>query len=166
MVPYVQTADEARAVVDACRYPPRGIRGCAVGVIRAAGFGADAKDYWDRFEDNLMVILQIETPTGVANIPEIAKVDGVDVLFIGPNDMCANMGKRPGTIDDEVSALLDRAEKSIKDGGKWLASVPHSGRGAMDMFEAGYDMVTGGSDISLLRVAAEGQVAAHRKAND
>ena len=165
MVPYVENAEEARAAVAACRYAPAGNRGCAIGAVRATGFGKTAKDYWERIQDNLLIILQVETPTAVDNIPEIAAVEGVDVLFIGPNDLCNNMGRMPGAVDDEVAAVLDRAEAAIKDAGKYLASVPHRGRSPMDMFAAGYDIVTGGSDMSLLRIAGEAQVAAHREAN-
>src|SRR5512147_372892 len=85
MVPQVNTPEEARAVVAACRYPPRGIRGAAGGT-RAASYGLDM-GYYERAADELIIIVQIETPQAAENAAAIAAVDGVDMLFIGPRDM-------------------------------------------------------------------------------
>ncbi len=91
MVPLVGTAAEARAAVAAMRYPPRGIRGVAK-LNRACGFGASFEEYFARAHEWLVTVVQIETAEGVANAADIAAVDGVDVLFVGPMDLTASLG--------------------------------------------------------------------------
>ena len=95
MVPYVQTAGEAAALVRAMRYAPRGMRGVS-GLSRATRYGL-VKDYTQRAEEELCLIVQIETAEAVGRIAEIAAVDGVDALFIGPADLAASMG-HPGNL--------------------------------------------------------------------
>ena len=84
LVPYVQTVEEARAAVAAVRYPPQGIRGVAV-LHRANRFGR-VKNYYDRANDEISLLVQIETRVSLQNLDAIAAVEGVDGLFIGPSD--------------------------------------------------------------------------------
>lgn len=91
MVPYVGSAAEAAAAVRAMRYPPRGQRGVAK-FHRGAGFGAAFDEYYREAHERLLAVIQIETPEAVADIDNIAAVDGVDVLFVGPTDLTHNMG--------------------------------------------------------------------------
>ncbi len=159
MVPEVGSADEARAAVAACLYPPAGRRGVAYPLVRASGYGLDT-DYASAAGDKLLVIAQIESAAGVANSAEIAAVKGIDMLFIGPFDLSAGLGK-PGDFDDpEVGALLQRAEAAARASGKPLGGLPYGGRGAGDMVAAGYTFVTSGSDVAFLRDAARGDVQA------
>jgi 4-hydroxy-2-oxoheptanedioate aldolase len=97
MVPYVNSEDEARAAVAAFRYPPRGMRGVSK-FNRSAGFGFDFDDTYAHAHERQVLIAQIETPEAVAAADAIARVDGVDVLFIGPLDLTANLGA-PGNFD-------------------------------------------------------------------
>src|SRR4029079_17799351 len=90
LVPYVQTPEEARAAVAATRYPPQGIRGVAVS-HRANRYGR-LKDYFKRANEEICVIVQIETRVALQNLEAIAAVDGVDALFIGPSDLAAASG--------------------------------------------------------------------------
>ena len=163
MVPYVETAAEAEAAVRACKYPPAGNRGCAVSAIRATGFGHDAAEYWNRIDAEVCTILQIETQKGVANIPEIAQVDGVDILFIGPTDLTATSGYNPTEPPAEARAIIESAEAAVRASGKPMAAVPHSGHSPAQMFERGYDMIAGGSDLSLIRTGARAAMDAHRE---
>ncbi len=165
MVPMVETAEDARAAVAACRYPPAGMRGCANAVVRASDYGLRAADYLRQANDRVFVMVQIESPKSVDNIAEIAAVEGVDALFIGPSDLAASTGQ-PGDFDHpEVKAMLARAEDAITTSGKPMGAVPHSGMGWPELFAHGYDIVAAGSDISLLRTAAVEQVAQHRGNN-
>ncbi len=165
MVPMVETAEQARAAVAACRYPPDGIRGAATGLIRAADYGLAEKEYIKTINDNLLIICQIESIRGIDNVGPIAEVEGVDILFVGPSDISANMGY-PGQRDrPEVKEMLARVERLIKDAGKLMGTVLREGHGFQDLFELGYDMVSGGSDMVHIRNAAKAQVAAHREAN-
>ena len=90
MVPNVRSVEEAQKAVDAMHYAPRGVRGMA-GMTRATRFGT-VEDYLGTVDDELLLILQIETPEGLAAIEDIAAIDGVDALFIGPADLSAAMG--------------------------------------------------------------------------
>lgn len=91
MFPFVNTAEEARRAVECMKYPPQGKRGVA-GIIRATNYGTDWKKYFEEANANSLVIVQIETPEAVACAAEIAAVDGVDVLFVGPLDLSVNLG--------------------------------------------------------------------------
>ncbi len=91
MVPYVNTAEEAKQAAEAMRYPPDGIRGVAK-FNRACGFGQDFADYFSKANENLLTVVQLETAEAVKNASDIAAVDGVDALFIGPLDLTVNLG--------------------------------------------------------------------------
>jgi 2-keto-3-deoxy-L-rhamnonate aldolase RhmA len=91
MFPFVNSAEEARRAVECMKYPPQGKRGVA-GIIRATNYGTDWKKYFEEANANSLVIVQIETPEAVASAAEIAAVDGVDVLFVGPLDLSVNLG--------------------------------------------------------------------------
>ena len=163
MVPMVQSGEEARAVVAACRYPPAGRRGMATSAIRAANFGMDEREYLDTIHDNLLILCMIETVEAIENIEEIAAVDGVDILFVGPSDISADMGLGGQRTHPEVQAMLARAETAIKAAGKLMGTVPREGLTLDEMFGLGYDMISGGSDVTHLRNASVRQVALHRE---
>lgn len=106
LVPRVSTAAQARAAVDASRYPPVGSRG--VGPGRAQGYGYRIFDYLKQANEKVVVALQIETAEGLANIEEIAAVDGVDVLFVGPGDLSVSLGALgPEHVERLNTAILD-----------------------------------------------------------
>lgn len=149
MVPQVNNAEEARAVVAACRYPPHGIRGAAGGT-RAASYGFDM-GYYDRAAEDLTIIVQIENAQAVENAAEIAAVDGVDVVFIGPRDLSASIGKLNKFEDPELRALLAKAEQAVIKSGKVLGCVAGSGAIAKEMFGRGYGFLISGSDLAHLR---------------
>ena len=90
LVPFVQSADEAARAVAATRYPPRGIRGVA-SVHRANRYGR-VPEYFARADDEICVLVQLETRAAVDALEEIAAVEGVDALFIGPSDLAASLG--------------------------------------------------------------------------
>lgn len=165
MVPNVESADVADAMVRACLYPPAGYRGLAFGVTRHSGYGADAADTWAKANREMFIMLQIETPKAVESISAMAKVPGVDAFLIGPNDLASNSGENPLKPSEAYKKLLARAEDAIKASGKKLASIQHSGLVFQQLFEKGYDMICHASDISMLRMASTGAVAEHRKSN-
>ncbi|MHA1567407.1 MAG: aldolase/citrate lyase family protein, partial [Alphaproteobacteria bacterium] len=125
-------------------------RGSAIGAIRASDYGM-ASDYADTAGDNLMIICQIETVAAVDNIDAIAAVPGIDLLFIGPYDLSGSAGHFGNIAHPDVGALIARAKKGIADAGGPVGTVPHPGGTWQDMFDQGYDMVTGGSDVNFLR---------------
>lgn len=158
MVPSINSADEARAAVAACRYPPGGTRGAAYGLLRASDYGLAAEEYLASVQDNLLIACQIETAAAVDAIPEIAAVDGVDMLFIGPNDLSGSIGKLGQFDDAEVIALRERAEQAIKASGKLLGGLAVPNLDLADMAAIGYDYVTADSDVTLLRDSALAQL--------
>ncbi|HET6157231.1 MAG TPA: aldolase/citrate lyase family protein [Dongiaceae bacterium] len=149
MVPQVNTPEEARAAVAACRYPPLGIRGAAGGT-RAASYGLDM-GYYERAADELIIIVQIETPQAVENAAGIAAVDGVDVVFIGPRDMSAAIGKLNKMDDPELRTLITKVEQATLASGKALGTVAPTGTLAKQLFERGYGFIISGSDVIHLR---------------
>jgi 2-keto-3-deoxy-L-rhamnonate aldolase RhmA len=164
MVPAVSSRAEAEAAVSACRYPPTGTRGTAPAVIRASGYGADWQAYMKRADDELLRICQIETAAAVDAVADIAAVDGLDMLFVGPFDLSADLG-RPGEPDHpQVRAAIERVEAAAKDARVLLGGIATPQRPAEAQFAAGYDLVLADGDSLLLRDAARASVAAARGA--
>lgn len=162
IVPYVQNAAEAEAAVAACRYPTIGVRGVAPHAARCSRWGARLKDYLDAMPDNLLIACQIETEEAVGNIAEIAAVDGVDMLFLGPSDVSASVGHMLRLGEPAVTDLIERAESEMRATGKLLGTVSRPGKSVNWTFEQGYDMVIAGSDARLLQGAACTQVDGFR----
>ena len=116
LIPYVQNANEAAEAVAAIRYPTRGVRGVA-GVTRASRFGRVA-DYAKRAEEELCLLVQIETREGLDNLDAIAKTDGIDGVFIGPADLAAALGHLGNQQHAEVQSAIQDAIKRIRGHGK------------------------------------------------
>ena len=116
LIPYVQNAAEAQAAVEAIRYPLRGVRGVA-GVTRASRFGRVA-DYAKRAEEELCLLVQVETREGLDNLEAIAAVDGIDGIFIGPADLAAALGQLGNQQHPEVQSAIQDAIKRIRALGK------------------------------------------------
>lgn len=112
LIPYVESAEEARAAVAAMRYPPRGVRGMA-GITRATRYGRIA-NYATRAEEELCLLVQVETARALADIEAIAAVDGVDGVFIGPADLSASMGYPGNPGHPDVVAAIEGAIATLK----------------------------------------------------
>lgn len=160
MIPAVNSAAEAEAAVAACRYPPRGRRGAAYGLTRAADYGLSSQEYVETAHESLLIICQIETRAAVAAAAEIAAVDGVDMLFIGPFDLSGDMGRLAQFDDPDFLALRGKAEAATRSGGKLLGGIPVAGDMPPDLAKRGYDYIVSGSDVLLLRDAAVAHLAA------
>lgn len=113
VVPMVNTRAEAELAVAAAKYPPQGIRSVG-GALHAMNFNTDPATYYAQANDEILVVVQAESPEGVANAEEIYSVPGVDAVFIGPNDLLSQMGKTPKmeTDDPEFVAALDHILKT------------------------------------------------------
>ncbi|MEY4688421.1 MAG: hypothetical protein RIR76_2444 [Verrucomicrobiota bacterium] len=155
MVPYVNTAAEARAAVSAMRYPPHGVRGVAK-FNRGAGFGGDFEDYYLHAHERLLGVLQIETPEAVANAEEIAAVDGADVLFVGPTDLSYNMGMRDQLERPEFVAALKRVADAARKHGKAAGILVHSAALVPMLKDLGYTFMALGSDGGAARAGLLG----------
>jgi 2-keto-3-deoxy-L-rhamnonate aldolase RhmA len=152
LVPFVQTAEEAKAAAAAVRYPPLGVRGVSVG-SRSSAFGM-APDYWKKINDHIGLTVQIEHMTGYGNLAAICDVDGVDGVFVGPQDLAAAVGHIVDVQHAEVQKLIAGVPAVARRHGKAagiLASNPQEGQRYVDM---GYSFVGVGSDLGLLKSAA------------
>lgn len=153
MVPSIESAHEAEAVVRACRYPPRGRRGYAAPAVRASGYGKDP-GYMRRAHDDLMLIVQIESAAAVACAAEICAVDGVDMPFLGVNDMAGSIGRLEDLAHPDVTALVLKAEAAMRACGKPMGTVPRTGAGWRALLESGYQLIPFGSDVGFMREGA------------
>jgi 2-keto-3-deoxy-L-rhamnonate aldolase RhmA len=147
LVPFVQDAAEAAAAVAATRYPPEGLRGMAA-MSRASKFGT-VPDHFKHANSQVGVILQIETPTALANLEAIAAVPGVDALFLGPGDLSGTMGL-PGQVGhpDVVAAMHDAARRARAVGMR-IGTVMGTVEQVQQMRDAGYHFVGLASDLGL-----------------
>lgn len=153
LLPNVESAEEARAFVDACHYPPRGRRGTHLSVSRAAGWGFRSDEYY-RDSGRLFLAAMIESVAGVRAIAEISRVPGLTMLFIGPGDLAASVDRMGRYGDDEVVALMREAEAATLAGGLLLGGALVPGDSARDAFARGYRLATVGNDVGMLRQAA------------
>jgi len=157
LVPYVQTVDEARAAVAAVRYPPQGIRGVAV-MHRANRFGR-VKDYFTRANEEICLLLQIETRAALQNLEAIAAVEGVDGLFIGPSDLAAALGHLGDNGHPEVRAAIEEAVVRIRKAGKASGILATLEDDARHWLAQGCTVVAVGSDLGLLARSSEALAA-------
>lgn len=157
LLPYVQTEDEARAAVAAMHYPPEGVRGVA-GSTRATRFGR-IKDYSKRAASELCLIVQIETRTGLDNLEAIARVDGVDGLFIGPSDLAADLGHLGDNGHPEVRAAIEGAVGRIRAAGKAAGILAPVEADARHWIEVGCRFVGVGNDAAVLARQTEALAA-------
>ncbi len=148
MVPMVDTAAQARAVVAATRYPPDGHRGMG-GLGRATHFGA-ISDYPATANSEICVIVQIESATACKNIEEIAAVDGVDAMFIGPADLSASMGHTGNPGAPEVVAAIKDALERIRSSGKTPGILTFDVDAVAYYRDLGVGMLGVGADILSL----------------
>lgn len=160
LVPDVRTPEQAQAVAGACFYPPRGTRGFSAGTLRGANYGFAVEDYIGSQGGELLVCVMIESAEGVENIGEIAAVDGIDVIQVGPFDLSYELGI-PGQFEHaDFAAALERIEKGTKGAGKILGGLPLPGLGRDELLERGYRMITLGADVVMLTQGLKGALEA------
>lgn len=154
MCPRINSVDEARKFAGALRYPPEGSRGVAK-MVRATGFGRDFSEYHKNQKDNILGILQIESVEALDCIDEMAAIDGVDVLFVGPADLSMAMGIF-GQFDhprfqDAMKATVDAATKAGKAAGILLLNPAD----AVACHDLGMRMIACGADAAFVAGGAQ-----------
>ena len=117
LIPLVESVEHARAMVKASLYPPEGVRGVGTALVRAANWNRKA-DYLARANDEVCLLLQIETQKGLDALEEILMVDGVDGIFIGPADLSANLGYRGQPNHPEVQSIIEKTIQKIRAAGR------------------------------------------------
>lgn len=151
MVPMVNSADEARQIVEACRYPPVGRRGAAFGFAHDHYESGPPIDKIKHANKRNLVIAQIETEHGLENVEEIAAVEGVDVLWVGHFDLTNFLGI-PGEFDNKIyKDALKRVVKAGRKNGKGLGFMASDETWAADYKALGFNMLAAGTDHGLLK---------------
>jgi len=148
MMPFVQNADEARRAVAYTRYPPEGIRGVA-GLHRASRYST-VPNYLQQANAEICVIVQIETLTALAELPQIAAVPGVDAIFIGPNDLAASMGMLADTGNAAVQEKLKHGAQLCRQLGKPCGIIGSNPESVATYAGYGYSWIAIGSDMSFM----------------
>ncbi len=157
ILPYVQTPEEAEEAVRAMRYAPRGVRGMA-GVTRASRFGA-VEGYARTAEDELCLIVQVETREALGALEAIAAVEGVDGVFIGPSDLAASLGHPGEPMHPEVVAAIEDAIARLKAAGVPSGILTFDPSFARRCIELGTAFTAVGADLGFMVTGARARAA-------
>ncbi|KAI3977699.1 hypothetical protein MKX01_009584 [Papaver californicum] len=160
MFPMIDNPKSAKKAVSYCKFPPNGVRGSAHMVVRASNYGID-DGYLTNYEDELLIMCQVESEEGVKKIEEIAKVDGVDCVQMGPLDLSASLGYLWDPGHKKVREMMRIAEKGVlgakKKGGDDNVAGVYLGGFAMahdkpeQLRSRGSHMISGGVDLGFFR---------------
>ena len=158
VVPMVSSPDEARAAVDAVRYPPRGRRGVGSALARSARWNR-IDDYLTDADRHVSLFVQVETAAGVDAAAHIAAVDGIDGIFVGPSDLSASMGLLGQQSHPEVVAAVRRAFEGVRSVGKPVGVNAFDEVVARSYVDDGASFVFTGADVALLARGSEALAA-------
>ena len=153
LVPFVESADDARRAVAATRYPPQGVRGVSISQ-RSNRYGT-VPGYFTGINDQISVIVQIESRAGLAAAADIAAVDGIDCLFVGPSDLAAGLGHLGNANHPDVQAGIARVFDAARAHGKPIGILAPVEADARRYLAMGATFVAVGSDLGVLRAATQ-----------
>ena len=159
--PQINTPEEAARAVSWCKYPPAGVRG--TGLARAHGYGADFGEYIQHANDDIAVVIQVEQREGAENIEEIVKVEGIDVLFIGPYDLSASMGLTGQVEHPEVQKTVEHIFRTAKKAGLKTGIFGMDAQAVGKYIKQGYDLFSIGLDFDYFAKALQKEVEKFRK---
>jgi 4-hydroxy-2-oxoheptanedioate aldolase len=162
IVPMIGSPEEAAAAAAATRYPPAGIRGVGSALARASRWNR-ISDYLVTADERVSLTVQVESTAGLAVLGDIADVDGVDAVFIGPADLAASMGKLGQPEHPDVVSAIENALKTIVERGKSAGVNAFNDAIAGRYLAAGASFVLVGADVALLARGAEQLVAKYRQ---
>ena len=157
LIPHVNTAEEARKVVEFCKYPPQGSR--SVGISRAQGFGLQFQEYMNKANQNILVIIQVEHIKAVENIESIVKVPGIDAVFIGPYDLSGSMGKIGKVKDSEVLQKIDLVSTACIEAGLPLGIFGIDVDAVQPYINKSFTLIAVGVDTMFLGASAQKTLA-------
>lgn len=163
LIPYVNTAEEAKAAVSYCKYPTEGVRGVAPSP-RASGIGMNPMNYMKKANDEILVMTAVETLEAANNIDQLVQVEGLDGIFIGPMDLATSMGHFCDPSHPDVQTVIEKVEKAVIGSDKFLASVAGDMEIAKKKFDRGYGLVVAFADGGSLGSIAMKNVKAFREA--
>ncbi|MEM8980031.1 MAG: HpcH/HpaI aldolase/citrate lyase family protein [Pseudomonadota bacterium] len=165
LVPMIHTAEMAADVVSACRYPPHGLRGVGAAQARATNYGRRT-NYMPTAADELCVMVQIESAEAVSNIDAIAGTDGVDVVFVGPADLAADMGHLGNITHPDVVAAIDHCFTQILAAGKAAGIVTFNTQNIAPFLAQGVTFLGVGGDIATMAKAYDTLAATANEAKN
>ena len=161
LIPYVNTREEAEAAVAACKYPPLGVRGVA-GSPRAAGYTRNTMPYLTTANDEVVVMIAVETMEAVNNLDEILTVEGLDGIFIGPVDLASSMGYLGDPTQPEVQETIAVIESKVIPSDKFLGTLAANWGKAEACFEKGYQWMVLMQDGVAIKNAGDAAVSSFR----
>jgi 2-dehydro-3-deoxyglucarate aldolase/4-hydroxy-2-oxoheptanedioate aldolase len=156
MVPMISSAADARALVESLRYPPEGKRGIAGS--RATDYGRNFEEYVSSANGSILTVAQIETEDGLENAEEIARVDGIDALFVGPADLSGALGMFAEWESPAFSTAVDTIIEAGNAAGVPVGTLTVDVDGIESKVQQGFDFLIVGKDISLLMESVEGAI--------
>jgi len=161
VVPMVDTVEQARTAIAAAKYPPVGNRSVGGG-MHSMNFAATAGDYYERANDEILVVLQTESPRGVANAPDIYSLPGCDAIFIGPNDLRFQMRAPDGTFPTaaEHEAAIQEVIRVGKQVGTPTGIHAMDPQSALERAAQGMQFIAVGSDLRMMTVEAQRTIRA------
>ena len=165
MIPMVETAEQAQALVRAIRYPPHGVHGVGGGLTRATRWDGVA-NYLQTAHEELCLIVQVESRLGVENVAAIAAVEGVDAVFIGPADLSIGLGHAGNPGHPEVQERIKYAVDATLAAGKVSGILAPNEDDARRYQAWGCRFIAVAIDISLLRQSALATLARYRPVAD
>ncbi len=156
VVPMVDTVEQAKVAIAAAKYPPQGNRSVGGG-MHSLNFSADAGDYYQRANDEILVVLQTESPTGVENAEAIYRLPGCDAIFVGPNDLRFNMRPPDGTMPtpEQHEAMIQRVIAAGKKAGTPTGIHTMDPETALMRAEQGMQFIAVGSDLSMMNAKVQ-----------
>ena len=160
VVPMVDTVEQAKVAIAAAKYPPEGNRSLG-GALHALNFDTNAGDYFKNANDNVLVVLQTESPEGVDNAEAIYSLPGVDAIFVGPNDLTAQMRAPDGTdpSPDELEAMLQRILETGKKAGTPVGLHRQTTEQVKQRISEGWQFIAIGSELKMMVAGAQQFVA-------
>lgn len=158
MIPMVESEDHAKAIVQACRYPPVGRRGAAFGFAQCDYVGGDVGEKIRKYHERTLIIAQIETERGLDQVERIAAVDGVDVLWVGHFDLSNFMGIPAQFDDPRFDAAMREVARVARQHGKAAGFMATDAAWIARARDMGFTMIAGGTDTGLLELALKNMV--------
>lgn len=158
LIPMVESADEARDLVRAVRYPPAGIRGSGAALARASRFAA-IPDYITTADAQICLLVQVESRAGLAALDDVLAVEGVDGVFLGPSDLAADMGHAGDARAAPVQAALKNALGRIAASDKAAGILALDHESALEYRDWGAQFLAVGIDVVLFAQAARALAA-------
>ena len=152
LIPMIETAQQAQLMVKSIHYPPNGIRGVGAAIARASKWNK-ISSYHDQIEDQICLLLQIESKAGLDNLDEILTVEGIDGIFIGPADLAASLGHIGESGHPEVQDEISKAIKKITSKGKAAGILTTEPALAESYKQQGATFIAVGVDVLIFSTA-------------